>query len=176
MYVPDKWGLRFLQLAEHISKWSKDPSTKIGTVIVNDLKLVIGMGFNGFPRGVYDRAERYAVREEKYKRVVHGEVNAILNSVDPKGLRGATMYQWPIPPCNECAKLIIQVGIKTIISGNKDIDRWRDSIQTTNEMFEEAMVRMWLVDWELVFVEACPELPETRGGPAKLSVDRDFSS
>lgn len=148
-YQPSKWDVRFLQLAAHISEWSKDPSTQVGTVIANDLKLVVGMGYNGFPRGVADSHSRYTNREAKYARIVHGETNAILNAIAP--VRGATMYQWPLPPCQECAKLIIQSGIKRVVSGNRDIDRWRDSIKITQEMFDEARVILDFVDVDHIY-------------------------
>ena len=103
----DKWDRRFLELAHHISTWSKDPSTQVGAVLVRDGNIVIGMGYNGFARGVYDTEERYSDRETKYKLVVHAEINAILMA--GAAARGATLYVYPsfaLPPiCVDCACL-----------------------------------------------------------------------
>jgi dCMP deaminase len=76
----EKWDRRFLDLAKQVSTWSKDPSTQVGAILVNDLKQVVGMGYNGFPRGVHDWQERYDDREIKYPMVVHAEVNAIIQA------------------------------------------------------------------------------------------------
>src|ERR1700722_2700699 len=88
-----KWDIRFLELAKHISNWSKDPSTKVGAVLVNDLKQVVGMGYNGFARGVQDTDERLNDRETKYKLVVHAEVNAIIQA--GHAARNSTLYVYP---------------------------------------------------------------------------------
>lgn len=66
----EKWDRRFLELAKQVSTWSKDPSTKVGAVLVNEDKHVVGMGFNGFPVGVADTEERLNNRELKYKMIV----------------------------------------------------------------------------------------------------------
>ena len=76
--MSEKWDKRFLALAEHIARWSKDPSTKIGAVIVDPNKRVVSLGYNCFPRGVEDSEERLENREVKYKIIVHCERNALL--------------------------------------------------------------------------------------------------
>ena len=65
-----KWDKRFLELAEHVSTWSKDPSTQVGCVIANDDRRVVALGINGFPKGIEDSEERLNDRETKYKYVV----------------------------------------------------------------------------------------------------------
>lgn len=102
-----------MALAEHVSQWSKDPSTKVGAVIVNDRRIVVAIGYNGFPRGVSDDPERYADRPTKYSFVVHAEMNAILNATED--VRGCTLYV-TLAPCNECTKLVVQSGIGTIVT------------------------------------------------------------
>lgn len=140
------WHVRFLNLAEHISTWSKDPSTKVGAVIVNPKKIVVGMGYNGFPRGVDDSPNRLNDRELKYPRIVHAELNAILNASAP--LEGCAIYVYPtlmIPAaCPNCAQAIIQSGIKEIICWNSDNlqDRWHDLSEISASMFREAGVRV----------------------------------
>src|SRR5690349_10218483 len=118
------WCIKFLDLAHHVAMWSKDPSTQVGAVIANDMKLVVGIGYNGFPRGVDDDPRRYKDREAKYPRIVHAEVNAILNAVS--SVAGCTLYCTHYP-CNECAKTIIQAGIGAICSPKPSDDmlsRW----------------------------------------------------
>ena len=142
------WDRHFLGLAEYISRASKDPSTKVGAVIVNPAtNLVLGLGYNGFPRGIEDTEERYNDRELKYKLVVHAEVNAILMA--GKGARVGTLYTWPsfmLPPiCTDCCKVAIQAGIKEIVGFIVDEDklserqlRWKDSIMLARQMCDEA--------------------------------------
>jgi dCMP deaminase len=68
-------------LAKYISEWSKDPSTKVGAVIVDDEKKIVGLGFNGFPIKTSDNEELYYDRDYKLSKIVHAEINAILNGV-----------------------------------------------------------------------------------------------
>lgn len=139
--VKDKWHARFLRLAEHVATWSKDPSTKVGAVIVGDRRKVLGLGYNGFPRGVVDSGERYGDRPTKYQLVVHAEVNAILNA--GQSVEGATLYTWPLPPCNECAKVVIQSGIKRIVVGvsHGSASMWDEKHAVAMDMFREAGVQ-----------------------------------
>jgi dCMP deaminase len=139
----NKWTRRYLDIANQVSTWSKDPSVKVGAVAVGSQGQILSQGFNGFPRGVKDTNDRYNTREEKYKYVVHGEMNAIYNACHSgASLDGATLYVTGLPVCSECAKGIIQVGIKKVIMEYpKNIpDRWRTSMQTTEKMFKEAEV------------------------------------
>ena len=76
--LSNKWDKRFLEMAKVVSTWSKDPSTKVGTVAVRN-RTVIAQGYNGFPRGIKDD-DRYNDREIKYKFIVHSEMNAIYNA------------------------------------------------------------------------------------------------
>ena len=110
------WDTYFMGVALLSSYRSKDPSTKVGACIVNKQKRIIGIGYNGFPYGCSDdefpweRTGEYL--ECKYPYVVHAEPNAILNATT--NLDDATIYV-TLFPCNECAKLIIQSGIKEIV-------------------------------------------------------------
>ena len=78
--MSEKWDKRYLELARHISEWSKDPSTKIGAIAIGDHGQVLSQGYNGFPRGINDDTFRLTVREVKYKYIVHAEMNAIYNA------------------------------------------------------------------------------------------------
>ncbi len=139
-----KWDMRYLALAKEVSTWSKDPSTQVGAVTVGNKKEVLSQGFNGFPRGINDSTKRYSERETKYKFVVHAEMNAIYNATySGTSLDGATLYIYGLPICSECAKGIIQVGIKkVVIEKSKELDNWNDSVKLSQEMFEEAGVKL----------------------------------
>jgi len=132
------WDKRFVDLANHIAKWSKDPSTKVGSVIVDHDKRIIGLGYNGFPRGVPDHPEVYADKLTKYRFVVHAEANAILNA--NVGVKGMTMYATKYP-CSECAKLIIQSGISRVISPPPSSEgKWMVDAEYSRMMFKQACV------------------------------------
>lgn len=136
-----KWDNNFMGLARHIALWSKDPSTKVGAVIVDDKRRVVGHGYNGFPRGVEDSEERLNNREVKYKHVVHAELNAILNSRG--SVEGCTLYV-TLEPCTECAKAIIQSGIRRVvlpqISDAEARRRWGDDQTIAYRMLDEALL------------------------------------
>lgn len=120
-----RWDKRMIDLAKHIASWSKDPSTKVGAVIVRPNYTICSTGYNGFPRGVNDDPKMYADRETKYERTVHAEMNAILTAPEP--VTGYTLY-CTLPPCSSCAKLVIQAGIKRFVAPAPEeelIERWR---------------------------------------------------
>ena len=138
-----KWRNHYLQLAKHISTWSKDPSRKIGAVAVGSKGQILAQGFNGFPRGIEDTEERLNNREEKYKYVVHAEMNAIFNAcLNGTSLDGSTLFVYGLPVCSECAKGIIQVGIKHVVFLVEETipPIWTESWERTRSMFEEAGV------------------------------------
>ena len=111
-------------MAELMAQRSKDPSTQAGAVIVNGQKVVVGLGYNGFPRGIEDEElpwEREGTfLETKYAYVVHAEENAVYNS--NAQTKGCTIYT-TLFPCNECAKTIIQNGITEVVYAS---DKYHD--------------------------------------------------
>lgn len=145
----EKWDKFYIDLAEFVAtKLSKDPSTKVGAVLVNYEYGKEFLGYNGFPVGVNDAPERYADRELKYKMVVHAEVNAIRKAGDYA--RGSILYVWPsfsMPPiCNDCCKLAINAGVKEIVGyapdeNNPRVKRWLESISISKTMCDEAGVK-----------------------------------
>lgn len=137
------WDQRFLDLADHVAQWSKDPRTKVGAVIVDNKKRVVSIGYNGFPRNVEDSAERYEDRPTKLLFVCHAERNALDNV--PMGVEDCTMYV-PLVPCNECGKSIIQRGIRRVVSYTPDRDGSGFNWNITIAMFVEAGVELFLVD------------------------------
>lgn len=138
-----KWSERFLDLANHIATWSKDPTTQVGCVIVDKQNRIVSVGFNGFPRGVKDLVERYDDRPTKHLFVAHAERNALDNA--PLSVEGCTLYS-PLLPCNECAKSIIQKGIKKVISYKPTADIPHFNWDVTKTMFQEAGVQLYLIN------------------------------
>ena len=136
-------------MAERISSWSKDPSTKIGAIAVGSKGQVLSQGYNGFPRSVEDKPEYYENRETKYKYVVHAEMNVIYNATyNGVSLDGATLYVTGLPVCSDCAKGVIQVGIKRVVMKEQEIPlKWIESWKVTAGMFDQAMI-----DWEFINV------------------------
>ena len=138
----DKWDHRYLNLAKEVATWSKDPSSKIGAIAVGSKGQVLAQGYNGFPRGISDSFDRYANKDVKYKFVVHAEMNCIYNATyNGVSLDGATLYAHGLPVCSDCAKGIIQVGIKKVIMPLAEYpDRWIESFAYSSELFSEAGV------------------------------------
>jgi len=134
-----KWDKRFLELAELISSWSKDPSTKVGCVIVNDNRRILATGYNGFPYGVKDTEERLTNRDLKYEIVVHSEANAVAHAArEGISLKGATAYI-NYPPCCKCSSLLIQAGITRIVHAPRELRAdWKKSVDLGKEITSEA--------------------------------------
>ena len=145
----NKWDLRYLQLAKEVSSWSKDPSRKIGAIAVGAKGQVLSQGYNGFPRGIEDRVSYYEDRETKYKYVVHAEMNVIFNATyNGVSLDDATLYVTGLPVCSDCAKGIIQVGIRRVVMIEQNVpQKWIESWKTTAGMFDEAKI-----NWEFINV------------------------
>lgn len=133
------WDIRYIELANHISSWSKDPSTKCGAVIVRPDKTIAGVGYNGFPRYMGDYSSRYINREDKYSRVVHCEMNAILNCRD-QSLVNYKLYLWPFLSCDRCAVHVINSGISEVYYPESGRDRWREYHDLSVEYFSECGV------------------------------------
>ncbi|MBT3477357.1 MAG: dCMP deaminase family protein [Euryarchaeota archaeon] len=140
----EKWDNRFLELAKHISGWSKDPSTKVGCVVVGEDREIRSTGFNGFPRGINDDAARLTDRDKKYPLICHAEENAIMHAARIGiSLKGSTAYvTWP--PCSRCARSLIQAGIEEIVypETNAIPERWLDDFNTSNGMLLEAGINV----------------------------------
>ena len=150
LLTPAGWGNKYIHLAKEISTWSKDPSTKVGAVVIGKSGQVLTQGYNGFPRRVRDTEDRWADRERKYELVVHAEMNAIYNaSLTGVSLKNSTLYVYGLPICNECVKGIIQVGIKKVVAMRPQIynSEWDKSNKNAEALFREAEV-MYLIDVE----------------------------
>jgi dCMP deaminase len=137
-----KWDKRFIGLAEHISAWSKDSSTKVGAVLVDTEQRIISTGYNGPPRGVSDY---YITRQERLFKTVHAEENAILFAT--RSLKGATAYVTHAC-CANCAAKLIQVGIGRVVFPKPSADflsRWQESYFSAMGMFKEVGVEVEVV-------------------------------
>ena len=137
----EKWDRWFLSKAEFNSQKSKDPSTRVGAVIVGRKNRVISDGYNGFARGVKDSAERLNDRETKLKYVVHAELNAIIFA--QQDLKDCTLYTWPFQPCSRCASAIIQSGITRVVypkPTEEQLSRWGEDFCLSKEIFHEGWV------------------------------------
>lgn len=142
-YISSAWDKKFLELAKHISTWSKDPSKKIGAVAVGPNRNILATGYNGFPKGIQDTPERLNDRETKYELVVHAEMNCIYNAVENGvSLKGAHLYVYGLPICHECAKGVVQVGIARVVIEDKLCaeQRWSDSFAKSKRIFYEGNV------------------------------------
>jgi len=140
--MSEKWDGRFLSLATHISSWSKDPSTKVGCVVVGPDREIRSTGFNGFPRGIADTDERLSDRDLKYPLICHAEENAIMHAARiGLALKDCTAYvTWP--PCNRCARSLIQAGISEVVipSGLEIPVRWKEDFERSMALFRESGV------------------------------------
>lgn len=152
MSMNERWCHHFLNLAYQHALMSKDPSTKVGAVIVNDDKLILSAGFNGFPRGLKDSEERLNDRETKLKLIVHAEMNAVLAAAkNGTSINGSTMFIcatnkdnkiWGGPACVRCLVESVQAGVKTFVSHKfKDVpSRWEDDLRLSRNLMEELNV------------------------------------
>jgi dCMP deaminase len=141
------WDQRFMKMARLVGSWSKDPSTKVGAVVVRPDRTIVALGYNGFPRGTDDYHQNLADRETKLRRTVHAEVNAILTGGDVKG---CTIYVTPLHPCATCAGIIIQSGIKRVVAkfAPNPKPEWAEDFKQATRMFKEAGVEVSLVTEE----------------------------
>lgn len=143
-----KWDIRYLEMARLVSTWSKDPSTQTGAVIVRPNRSVASVGFNGFPRHMCDNNELYHDREEKYSRIVHCEMNALL-FVKDQSTEGYTLYTWPFISCDRCFVHMLQAGITRFIAPQateEQLVRWAVPFAKTKKYAEESGLRVQLIE------------------------------
>lgn len=135
-----------MSVAQEISQWSKDPSTKVGAIVVGDKKDIRSTGFNSFPRNIKDD-DRYNDIELKYKIVIHAEMNACLSASRlGVSLEDCTLYS-TLSPCSSCSGAIIQSGITRIVVPYMTIpDRWKNDLNLGYNLFKEAGVKVDIID------------------------------
>ena len=143
------WDDYFMSLAHLSALRSKDPSTQVGACIVDTDNHVVSIGYNGLPNGCSDDefpwAREGANLDTKYPYVVHAELNAILNS--QRSVKGCTIYV-SLFPCNECAKAIIQSGIKKIVY---ECDKYShtDAVIASKKMLISSKVQLLKLDTKI---------------------------
>lgn len=129
----EKWDRRFIDLAQLVSTWSLDPSTKCGAVIVDPLRRIVSTGYNGFPQQMPDDPDEYENRDVKYSQIVHADMNALLFA--RRSLDGHTIYTWPFLPCDRCFVHLAQAGITRYVAPRpvrpSHIERWGPIIEKT---------------------------------------------
>lgn len=143
------WYTRYMDLARHVSTWSKDKSTKVGCVIVApDERSVVAMGYNGFPRGANDEIPERHARPLKYEWTEHAERNAIYNAANRGiALHDCVMYlHWF--PCTDCARAIVQTGIRQLNCPTPDFkdERWGEKFEIALQILREGRVTVRFVD------------------------------
>jgi len=145
------WNERFMKLAEYIASWSKDRSTKYAAIIIDKNHRIISTGYNGFPSGCNDEIEEWHQRPQKYFYSEHSERNAIYSAARAGiPLDGCTIVVNGFP-CADCARAIIQSGIKNLVCYKPEVDdlwnkRWGESQEASYKMFCQ-------VDIKLVYLE-----------------------
>lgn len=139
------WYVRYMDLAQHVATWSRDKSTKVGCVIVDgNMKTVVAMGHNSFPRGTDQDAPGRSDRPLKYKWTEHAERNAIYDAAR-RGvpLEGCIMFL-TLFPCTDCARAIIQTGIKELNCLPPDMSspQWGEDFKVSHLMLIEAGIEI----------------------------------
>lgn len=140
-----KWDLRFIDLAHFVSTWSKDPSTQTGAALVAKDKRIISTGYNGFPQCMRDDEHLYASREEKYSRIVHCEINALIFAREP--VHDCTLFTWPFLSCDRCVVVMLQAGVRRFVAprpNDDQLSRWGTAFARTKQYIEEVAGASWL--------------------------------
>lgn len=145
----DKWDKRYIELSQLVSTWSKDPSTQVGAVIVRENKSIESVGFNGFPKGVKDTAERLEDRSIKYPLTIHAEENAMRFATN-KDYTSSKIYVYPCQPCGPCLSKLAQNGLNDVITV-REVDsemekRWEASFNLSKEIAKEVGVHIKSID------------------------------
>jgi dCMP deaminase len=148
--IPENYDIhrRWLDEARRYSDCSPDPSTKVGAIITDYKgRKQLSAGYNNFPTGVLHKPERWEIREEKYKYVLHAEAMAILRSSIAR-LTGARLYT-TLCPCNECTKLIVQCGFSAVFYPPYEERHWDGlKLRETFNMLQESGTRVECIDLE----------------------------
>jgi len=137
--VLSKWDSRYIDMAKLVSTWSKDPSTKVGAVLVRSDGTILSVGYNGFPKQMTDKLQDYNNRDIKYSRMIHGEINALIHA--GCSIQGSTLYTYPFASCDRCVVQMIQAGVNHFIFPTlpKDLEsRWQAAVVKAKEYIIES--------------------------------------
>lgn len=144
--MSEKWDRWFMGLARYAATASKDPSTKVGAVLVGADRRDVAFGYNGFPPGIADTAERLADRAAKYKLMQHAERNCLDNALFPAN--GATLY-CTSHPCLRCSLSIASKRVRRVVcppAPPVEAGRWTEEIPDARAVLAEAGVEVLIVD------------------------------
>lgn len=138
-----KWADRFMHMARIVASWSKDPTTKVGAVAVDDSKRILESGYNGLPMGVMDLDTRMA-RPAKYLWTLHAEANLVATAARSR-LQGSTVYVTHLC-CAQCAALLINAGVARVVCGSGTTSMPREHFEAARQMLSEAGVVVDVID------------------------------
>jgi dCMP deaminase len=144
-----EWDDFYLGLATYVSTKSKDPSTKVGAAIVRPDHSLASVGFNGFPQKMPDHKHLYENREEKYSRIIHGEINA-MNFCSDANLHGYCLYTIPFMPCDRCFVQMVQKGITRFVAPKataEQLTRWGPAFDRVRLFAKECNVELIEIDF-----------------------------
>lgn len=152
--------LFFLKKAKEIAQRSKDPSTKVGSVIIDGFiaenlhqdeleRAIVAQGYNGLPRGMKREQEILNDREKKYRHIIHAEENAVLFA-GGKNVQGKTIYTYPIPPCIKCTSILLQCRIGRVVTVSNTNPRWESECLNSKELFDEFGIEICYYGQELI--------------------------
>ena len=147
----DKWDIRFIRIAREVASWSKDPSTQVGSIAVKNRK-IIATGYNGFPKGIDDKASTLKDRASKLRLMVHAEKNMIYNAVEHGvKLKDSTVYVWGLPVCQECWKGLVQTGVSRVVMPNIELEggKWKEGCTFGKEYMQKSCINIteYLMSW-----------------------------
>lgn len=150
------WAERFIGLAQEISHWSKDTSTKVGAILVSKDNEIIATGFNDFPRGVCDSIQHNYERRErpdKYLWTEHAERNAIYSAAKRGTITEGSILvlNWSPYPCADCARALIQAGVKEVVGPNRpfpNLNTWGKPIEISKQMMKEAGIAITTINYD----------------------------
>lgn len=142
------WTEYFLGIAEQIKLKSKDQSTQIGAVVVGEGRNILSTGYNSFPRGLDDSLQERQERPEKYFWIEHAERNAIYNAaLEGVSLKNSTIYLTSGLPCMDCARGIVNSGIKTVwckrVCTTKNKEKWEESQMKSLQLLNECGILVY---------------------------------
>jgi dCMP deaminase len=137
--ITETWKKRFLRLAKEVASWSKDPTTKVGSVAVTKAKRIAGLGYNGPPTGVADTPERFE-RPAKYLYTCHSEQSLVATAAR-QVLEGTTVFVTHLP-CSTCAALLINAGVAKIVVGDGTTSMPEEEFEVAQIMLAEAGVQL----------------------------------
>lgn len=147
--INNKWAWRYMKMADLVATWSKDPDRQVGAIAVGNKGQILSQGYNGFPRKIEDN-ERLQSRD-KLKFMVHAEANLVYNTMHNGGsLLDSSIFISGLPPCLDCSKSLIQVGVKDIYVQSQHLkevsQNWVENLEESRLLLQEAKIGLHYVD------------------------------